>query len=175
MDWSSSLSRRIYWVLVALSIFAPVFILFFGLFGPVPVALVVYWFANNLWTLGQNAIMTWQIARRFPESDEHKAKRQADRQLVLADRAQAKEEKQSLQERKRAIRRAPQEEAARLRAELADEKRTVLDTKNAEKEQAKAEAKERRQARARARMELRRRAKEAQQQGQQKPDQDQME
>lgn len=152
MNWASTASRRLFWVMVALAVLAPVLLLWIGLYGPIPVALVLYWFANNLWTLGQNIIMTWQLERRYPESEEHKAKRRADREKLVASRRDARAAKQAMKQRRREIRRAPGEEATLLRAQLAEEESAAAE---AEK-QAREQARELRQAQRAARLEVQR-------------------
>ncbi len=164
MNWASTASRRLFWFLVVLAVLTPALLLWIGLYGPIPLALVLYWFANNLFTMGQNIVMTWQLERRYPESDEHRAKRRADREKLLADRREAREKKLALKRRQREIRRAPREEAEVLRAQLAEEQRAAQEAEA----QAKEEAKKLRQARRNARLEVQRHLRAQKQQKKQK-------
>ncbi|MDR7330505.1 membrane protein insertase YidC [Corynebacterium guangdongense] len=165
MNWASTASRRLFWLLIVLAVLTPALLLWIGLYGPIPLALVLYWFANNLWTLGQNVLMTWQLERRHPESDEHRAKRRADREALLSTRRQAREEKAALKRRRREIRRAPRGEAKTLRAQLAEEKRAAAEAAA----KAKEEAQERRRAQRQARLTVRRQLQAEKKQRKQAP------
>lgn len=166
MNWASTASRRLFWLLLVLAVLTPALLLWIGLYGPIPLALVLYWFANNLWTLGQNILMTWQLERRYPESDEHRAKRRADREALVSTRRKAREEKEALKRRHREIRRAPRGEAETLRTQLAEEKRAAAEAAT----KARAEEQELRRARRQARLAVQRHLRAQKKQQRQAPE-----
>lgn len=76
-DFTSAVSVRIYKMITPLTVIAPLFPLTFGLAGPVPTAIALYWVSNNLWTFVQTFIIYRILDRRYPypeEFREHQAK-----------------------------------------------------------------------------------------------------
>lgn len=86
LDHGSRFMRGTYRYLVIMTAFAVAFPLFFGFFGPAPLAIVVYWVCNNLWTMSQNAIITIILERRHPLTPEFKALRDKTRDARRDDR-----------------------------------------------------------------------------------------
>lgn len=87
LDHGSRFMRGTYKYLVTMTFFAVAFPLFFGFFGPAPLAIVVYWVCNNLWTMSQNAIITIILERRHPLTPEFKALRDKTRTARRDDRS----------------------------------------------------------------------------------------
>lgn len=87
LDWSSKVMRGLLRVTAGFVVFMPLFILLFGIFGPLPFALVIYWVMGNLWTTVQITIINILVRRRWPEDETHRQLRVAGRQEVLAARA----------------------------------------------------------------------------------------
>lgn len=69
MDYESPSGIGIFRFAVVLSLIAPLFPLIFGLTGPAPAAIVMYWFANNFWTMAQQLLIARRIDRLMPLSD----------------------------------------------------------------------------------------------------------
>ncbi|GAB3703203.1 membrane protein insertase YidC [Corynebacterium nasicanis] len=66
MDWESGMARGVHKLLIVMTIIVPLMLLSIALTGPLPVAIILYWFANNLWTLVQTLIMYPLVDRRIP-------------------------------------------------------------------------------------------------------------
>lgn len=66
MDWDSGMSRGMNRFLLLLTVFIPVLLITLALTGPLPVAIILYWFANNLWTLAQSLILYPLVHRKVP-------------------------------------------------------------------------------------------------------------
>lgn len=71
LDWDSSVARGLTKFLIGMALFIPLLLLGLGLAGPIPVAIILYWFANNLWTLGQAVISEIILSRRMPLDEEY--------------------------------------------------------------------------------------------------------
>ena len=156
LDWSSGAARGTFKFLVAISALVPVLLLMLGLFGPIPVALIFYWFCNNLWTLGQTAVINTVVARTWPQQEEHRELRETARATFYAARDEEKAEKEWVKQRRRDARRAAPEEATAIRAEVDDFLRRRKDAAAEEKKARR----ERTSAQARARNERRRQRNE---------------
>lgn len=147
LDWSSGAARGTFKVLVVISALVPVLLLMLGLFGPIPVALIFYWFCNSLWTLGQTAVINTVVARKWPQLEEHRALRETSRAAFYAARAEEKDEKKWVKRRRREARRAAPEEAADIRAEIDEflqrRKEAAAEEKKARRELTRAQAKAR--------------------------------
>lgn len=68
LDYSNSISVFMSKFMLIMIFYSPLVILFFGFFGPTPVALITYWVANNFWTLTQNIILTRYVEKNYPLS-----------------------------------------------------------------------------------------------------------
>lgn len=73
LDWDSKIARFMVGVTASFIIFIPYTLLKAALHGPVPAAIVMYWFANNLWTLAQSLIIHIYIAYTMPVTPEIRA------------------------------------------------------------------------------------------------------
>lgn len=69
MDWESGLARRMHRFIIVVSVLVPFLLIWLVFNGPLPVAIVLYWFANNLWTLAQTLIIYPLIHRKIPLDD----------------------------------------------------------------------------------------------------------
>lgn len=155
MDWSSGVSRGVFNFILVLAILVPAIIFSFGYFGPAPVALILYWFSNNLWTIGQTAIINTVGARKWPEGEEHHAKRQQDRENLLAERRAEKQRRRETASRRREALAHPSR-AQEIRAELAQKRAAA----KAEKKEEKSARKQRSRKQTRIRNELRAKARQ---------------
>lgn len=136
LDWHSKLARGLSRFLVVLFLLVPVLLTWLALAGPLPAAIVVYWVANNLWTVVQATIIHFKVQRDLPLGPEHhelrltgKAEHAARVQEAKADRARRKQ----LQLK---ARRNPAEREA-IRAELAAEDRELADARAADRAERK--------------------------------------
>lgn len=147
LDWSSGTARGTFKFLVAVSAIVPVLLLLLGLFGPIPVALIFYWFCNGLWTLGQTAVINTAVARKWPQLEEHRELRESNRAAFYAARAEEKDEEKWVKQRRREARRAAPEEAAAIRAEIDEflqrKKDAAAEEKKARRERTRAQTKAR--------------------------------
>lgn len=85
MDRESRFARTMLPTMVVLACLGATFPLLFGLFGPAPVAVMLYWVANNLWTSTQSAVLVLAVDRRLPltgEFRDYAAKVRAERKAV---------------------------------------------------------------------------------------------
>lgn len=100
LDYSNKVSTFMSRFLLAMLVYAPLAIMFFGFFGPTPVALIVYWVTNNFWTLAQNIILTRFVERNYPlTADFHKLQEQQKKEFNAA-----KAEKKMLRKARRIAR-----------------------------------------------------------------------
>nr|WP_240393935.1 YidC/Oxa1 family membrane protein insertase [Corynebacterium lactis] len=97
LDYSNRVSVFLSRFMLAMIIFAPFSILFFGFVGPTAVALIIYWVFNNFWTLSQNLYLTRYIEKNYPLSDNFKAMQDLQKQQYN----EARSEKKSLARSKR--------------------------------------------------------------------------
>ena len=117
--------RGTYKYLVGATFFAVAFPLFFGFLGPAPLAIIVYWVCNNLWTMSQNAIITIILERRHPLTPEFRALRDRTRDARRDDRAKrARDRREARASRWRAV--AGTIRNPSRRADLWDAHRTML-------------------------------------------------
>lgn len=146
LEWANTTSRRayyfIYWVipLVGLSL------LIAGLTGRVPVALLMYWVINNLFTAAQNAFLWFFAVRTMPATPLHREAQAAAHAKVKEERRKVKEGRAALRRQRASILTHPSE-AGRISREIRQEKRARKEKKAAEKAEAKALKKERNLAR----------------------------
>lgn len=145
IDWDSAMARGLNRFLIGMTVFVPVLLITLALNGPLPVAIILYWFANNLWTLVQSLILYPLVHRRIPldESFEEFTRERREKALA-ADKAK--------RERKRDVRRRKASGALRpwripeIRRELNAEKASRREAAAAAKSERKAVAKAKRQA-----------------------------
>lgn len=78
MDRTAAISRGIFFILLAMAFIGPMGLMQAALLGPIPVAIVLYWFCNNLWTLAQQAVLALVLHYRHPLTPEFKALQRRD-------------------------------------------------------------------------------------------------
>lgn len=117
LDYASGFALNIYKITLLIAIVVPFMLVSAGLFGPLPVAIIVYWFGNNLWTLLQNALIHLILRRRLPLEKDHRAYFQRQR-----------EEHQGIRQREREQRREIR--ALRLKGLSSKEDRQLAATKS---------------------------------------------
>ncbi|UIZ92071.1 membrane protein insertase YidC [Corynebacterium sp. CNCTC7651] len=146
LEWGSPLARRIYYGMYWVIPIVAGSLLLAGLTGRVPIALLMYWVFNNLFTTTQNAAFWATIVRKLPATDLHRtaqreAKGEVDRQ---------KREKRELARatrRKRMSALANPSSLSSVRRELQEERKERRAARAAEKAEKKALDKERNAAR----------------------------
>ncbi|MDO5669265.1 MAG: membrane protein insertase YidC [Corynebacterium sp.] len=148
IDWESALARKLNGFLIGMVVFVPILLLSLALTGPLPVAIILYWFANNLWTLVQTLILYPLVHHKYPLSEDFRdfsnARRDAVKEKIRAKRRR----KWSIRGRKAkgalmpwkipAIRAELKEEQEAREAELA-EKRAAAKALAKEKQKVRAE------------------------------------
>lgn len=128
LEWDNGLSRRMYklfWLFVP---FVPLTILIAGFTGVVPVALLLYWFTGNLWTLGQTILLWWLVVRAFPLDDATVAHIATSRTKAIEQGRAAREVKRSRRRRRASVLIHPTS-FFRVRRELLEEKREAKQAK----------------------------------------------
>lgn len=154
LDWNAGFSRNMHTWMWSLLIIIPVMLGFIGMTGLIPVALLLYWFLGNLWTLSQSVIMWFMLVKKYPLREEHKEQIHASRTKALSEK---REEKQAKKTAKRSWRRRKLAAAARpgtlpqVRRDIKAEKEAL----KAERNEAKAERKSLKKARNKIRSDIR--------------------
>ncbi|MCK7638202.1 membrane protein insertase YidC [Corynebacterium pygosceleis] len=82
LDHGSAAARRIQKFMIMIAVVIPVFPLAFGLTGPAPAAIALYWFAGNLWTMCQTIILNAILDQKHPLTEEFRAFRDETKQQV---------------------------------------------------------------------------------------------
>lgn len=95
LDWNKTMSRTMYRWLWSLVVVVPVMLGFVGMTGLIPVALLMYWFLGNLWTLSQSVIMWILLAKKYPLREVHKEQIHNSRTKVLGEMREAKQTKKA--------------------------------------------------------------------------------
>ena len=90
LDWDSKAARGLNRFLMGMTVFIPVLLITLVLNGPLPVAIVLYWFANNLWTLVQSLIIYPLVHRKIPL---HESFEEFSRERREAARAEDREKR----------------------------------------------------------------------------------
>lgn len=132
LDWDSGLARGMNKFLIGMTLFIPVLLITLALTGPLPVAIILYWFANNLWTLVQTLIIYPLVHRRIPLSEDFEEFSRERRDIAKSADREKRQVKWDTRRRKAAgavmpwkipaIRRELNEEKAARRAELEEQK-----------------------------------------------------
>ena len=145
LEWDNRTARVIYMLVWIMVPFIPLSIGMVGLTGKVPIALLLYWFTGNLWTLGQTIVLWWLLVRVHPLDEEVRAH-------IAASRDNRLEQRRELVDKKRSRRRRQFEALTRpstiieVRRELAAEKAAEKRARAAEKTEKKDRARQRSQA-----------------------------
>lgn len=77
LDWDSKAARFSLKLTYFMLLFVPIMLLSAGLTGPVPMAIIVYWVANNLWTMIQSGLIDYKLEKEMPYSEQYRADRKA--------------------------------------------------------------------------------------------------
>lgn len=85
MDWTSKISRVANKIILFMIPFIPIMLISFGLTGQAPVAIIAYWFANNLWTLAQTTLIRIRVDQLMPLSEEHQASTNEAKEAFLTE------------------------------------------------------------------------------------------
>lgn len=136
MDWHSKMARGLSRFLVVMFLLVPVLLAWLALAGPLPAAIVVYWVANNLWTVVQATIIHFKVQRDLPLGPEHHELRVTGKAEHETRVQEAKEERARRKQLQLKARRDPAERAA-IRAKLAAEDQEIADARAAEKAERK--------------------------------------
>lgn len=71
LDWDAPMSVKMYNLMWWMLFVIPVILGVAGTTGLIPIALLMYWFLGNLWTLIQTIILWCALCVRFPLEDQH--------------------------------------------------------------------------------------------------------
>ena len=150
-EWSSALARGLFKFMIIMSVFVPLLLLLLAFSVPIPWAIIVYWFINNLWTLVQSLVFIVMVRMRYPLQEEHhEARRESHRSF----RQRKRERKQKKRERKQ------ENKQARKDPEFAKQLQAAREEKQRKKEQERTEKKELRKQQQQARVEIMRQRRE---------------
>lgn len=97
LDYSVPLTLKMNRFIIAMTILAPLMLLVAGATGGIPVAIILYWVANNCWTFAQTGIMFWAIKKKYPYTEEYL-------ELFHTSKAEHKAAKKEHKQHKRAVR-----------------------------------------------------------------------
>ncbi|WP_049149762.1 membrane protein insertase YidC [Corynebacterium propinquum] len=132
-EWSNALARRLFKFMIIMSVFVPVMLFFVAFNVPIPWAIIIYWFINNLWTLVQSLLFIVMVRVRYPLREEHHEARRESHQLF---RQRKKDRKQRKRERKRENKRARKDpKYAKELAAAREEQQRVTEQERAEKKE----------------------------------------
>lgn len=146
LEWENAVTRKSYYFIYWMIPLAAAGLAIAGLTGLVPIALMMYWVLNNLFTTTQNLAFWFWAVKKYPAEDIH---RESQRKA----HAEAMEEQREKRERKRATRRKrvnmviKPHRALHLHREIRGEKRARKDEKASKKAERKRLNKERGEAR----------------------------
>lgn len=71
LDWDAHMSIKVYHLMWWMLFIIPIMLGIVGMTGLIPIALLMYWFLGNLWTLIQTIILWWALSVRYPLEDQH--------------------------------------------------------------------------------------------------------
>ena len=155
LQWESPAARGMYKMMWGFVPFVLLSVGVAGMTGLVPIALLLYWFTGNLWTLAQTVVLWWLIVRAYPLDENARTHLSSTREAALAERREKKGRKRA-RRRRRASALVRPRTFSDVRRELAEEKAEIKQQR-AEK---KAEKKELNRQRNEARRENNRRTRE---------------
>ncbi|MBN9645335.1 membrane protein insertase YidC [Corynebacterium mendelii] len=87
LDHESKLSVFMVRMLAVFVVLVPFMIINFGLHGPAPAALCLYYFVNNLWTMTQYIVLQTYLDKKLPFTDDFRAVREEGKQRSKNKRA----------------------------------------------------------------------------------------
>ena len=146
LEWDNTATRRMYRVVYLVIPLVAVSLALGGLTGRVPVALLMYWVVNNLFTTTQTAVFWLMVVRKFPADEVHREHQRAARAEYLRAHHEVKARKRAAR-RKRASAVLRPHTALRVHRELRDAKLERKQVKQNEKAEKKALNKQRKSAR----------------------------
>ncbi|MCK7678527.1 membrane protein insertase YidC [Corynebacterium sp. CCM 9186] len=149
LDHESAAARRIQKTMIVIAVVVPIFPLSFGLTGPAPAAIALYWFAGNLWTMCQTIILNLVLDRRHPLTEEFAEFRNESRNRVREQLRRDRAVRRSIRRRRLLMLVMPHRIGSlhRMNADARAERKAEIDALTADKR----EAKERRRAAVRER------------------------
>lgn len=100
LDWSSGFAVGMAKFVALFIVLAPIMLLVSAYTAPLPLAIMLYWFGGNLWTMAQFFVFTWWLEKKLPLTQEfierwestkaahkaHKARKRSRRRLVARKR-----------------------------------------------------------------------------------------
>lgn len=121
VDYHQNFSVRMTRFMIVMTILAPLMLFSFGSTGPAPVAIVLYWLANNFWTFTQNVVMYLLLHFKYPYPEEFHEYQKQSKAERKAKKKEAKDTKHRIRRlRRKAIASADaRQELHTFRAELA--------------------------------------------------------
>ncbi|AJE34302.1 inner membrane protein translocase component YidC [Corynebacterium humireducens NBRC 106098 = DSM 45392] len=146
LDWESGMARGMHRVIIILAVLVPFLLFWIAFTGPLPVAIVLYWFANNLWTMVQTLIMYPILHRQIPLDESFHELHRQGREKARAAAREARQVKWDARRRK-AVGAVQPWRIPEISRELKAEKAERRERLAAEKAERKALEKERQQAR----------------------------
>ncbi|MDO5076691.1 membrane protein insertase YidC [Corynebacterium sp.] len=168
IDHENRIALRMNRIVIGMVLIMPLVLINAAMYSPVPAAIVVYWVANNLWTLGQIVVLNFLLDKKYPltqefesfqdEAFERRVEQESERKLYQWDirkrRLLMLVQPHKFLQHYAELRVAKQEKKEKLRSE----------------QQARKEVRRQRNAAKRQRREELKAAKLAQQNGQQQPE-----
>ncbi|QGU03159.1 Membrane protein insertase MisCB precursor [Corynebacterium kalinowskii] len=97
LDWHSSFAVGLTRFLASFVVLVPILLLVSAFTAPLPLAIMLYWFGGNLWSMGQFFVFTWHLERTQPLTEEFIAMREESK-------ADFKVKQKALKAHKRAVR-----------------------------------------------------------------------
>ena len=150
-EWDNTMARGLFKFMIIMTVFVPLLLLMIAFSVPIPWAIIIYWFINNLWTLVQSLVFIVMVRMRYPLQEEHhEARRESHRSF----RQRKRERKQKKRERKQ------ENKQARKDPEFAKQLQAAREEKQRKKEQERTEKKELRKQQQQARVEIMRQRRE---------------
>lgn len=97
MDHDVEMSVKLNKVMIAFVVIAPLMLFNAGWFsGLVPVAIIMYWVANNFWTFIQSSVVYALIAKKYPYDADHRAFQASRREARLERRGELRDYKRTI-------------------------------------------------------------------------------
>ncbi|MBV7302434.1 membrane protein insertase YidC [Corynebacterium sp. TAE3-ERU2] len=119
LDFNSPSAVKMQKFMLPFMFMAAIFPIYFGLLGPFPVAIAIYWFGNNLWTLTQSMTTMAIMHYRYPLSEEFIAHRDQGRENYRKKKAFFRQRKWGVRRRRLQCLTAGQSKREQLRKEIA--------------------------------------------------------
>lgn len=82
MQFDQAITRRMFYFMVGMTLLIPFMLWSAAMNGPVPVAVILYWFLSNLFTMVQTIVFEVLLRMRYPLTEEvHELRRQSRREF----------------------------------------------------------------------------------------------